>query len=109
MTADRLSWAILIIALVTLASRAVPFLFFRQSRAIPPRIVYIGRYLPPAIITIILVYSFKSVKLTTPPYGLPELAAACAVIFLHTVKRNFLLSILGGTLLYIALAQTMGA
>jgi branched-subunit amino acid transport protein AzlD len=109
MSPKQLFFAILIIALVTFFTRVFPFLFFRQNREIPPNIAYLGHYLPPAIITIILAYCFKSVRLNAAPYGLPELVAALTVVVLHLWRHNFLLSILGGTLLYIVLFQSMGA
>lgn len=39
------------------------------------------------------------------PHGIPEAAAVAAVILLHLWKRNNLLSILGGTVIYMVLLQ----
>ena len=107
MTGKTLILAILIIAAVTFFTRLFPFLFFRKGQRIPPLVSYIGRYLPPTIITIILVYSFKSTSLTVFPHGLPELIAAVFVILMQLWRHNFLISILGGTLLYMFLVQAI--
>ena len=107
MTGKTLVLAILIIAAVTFFTRLFPFLFFRQGQSIPPLVTYIGRFLPPAIITIILVYSFRSTTPAVFPHGLPELIAAGFVIIMHLWRRNFLISILGGTFLYMFLIQVV--
>ena len=105
MTGNTLLFAIIIIILVTFFTRLFPFLFFRKGQVIPPLISYIGRYLPPTIITIILVYSFKSTELMVYPYGLPELISAVFVILMQLWRHNFLISILGGTFLYMLFIQ----
>jgi branched-subunit amino acid transport protein AzlD len=105
MSVEKLTLTIIVIVLITFFTRVFPFLFFRKNQPIPPYILYIGRYLPPAIITIILVYSFKSVTIAAFPHGLPELIAAAFIIAIHAWKRNFLISILGGTLLYMLMVQ----
>ena len=53
MTHDLL--IVLIVALVTLATRALPFLLFAHGQ--PPRVVtYLGKTLPPAVMAILVVY-----------------------------------------------------
>ena len=107
MHGNTLVLAILVIVLATFFTRLFPFLFFRKGQAIPPVILYVGRYLPPTIITIILVYSFKSAELAAYPYGLPELIAAAFAVVMHLWLRNFLFSILGATILYMVLIQAV--
>ena len=98
--------AILAMGLVTLACRATPFLFFMRRR--PPAMVdFLQIYIPPMIMTVLVLGSFKSVKFTTPPYGIPELVSGLVVAGLHLWRRNTLLSILGGTALYMVLIRVM--
>ncbi|MDR1070670.1 MAG: AzlD domain-containing protein [Gracilibacteraceae bacterium] len=97
--------AIIIIALVTLGTRAFPFLVFRPGGAPPPAVLRISRRLPPAIITIIVVYCYRGLDLGAPGAALPQLAAGAAVALLHLWRHNFLLSILGGTGLYLLLLR----
>ena len=94
---------IAIMALVTAALRFLPFLLFRRKA--PAYVVYLGRVLPAALIGMLVVYCLKDVSLAEAPHGLPELIAGVAVVALQAWKRNPLMSILAGTLLYMALIQ----
>ena len=94
---------IAVMALVTAMLRFLPFLVFRKRT--PAYIVYLGSVLPAALIGMLVVYCLKDVSVFTVPHGLPEFIAAAAVVFLQAVKRNSLLSILGGTVLYMVLLQ----
>lgn len=106
------SRSVIIIALVavtTFATRAVPFVLFPAGRKIPKTVEYLGKVLPPAVIGMLVVYCFKSVSPLSFPFGLPELIASAAVVILHIWKRNNLLSIGTGTVLYMVLVQTVFA
>ena len=92
------------VALVTVALRALPFLLFR-GRAVPKLLRDLGTLLPPAILTVLIVYCLKAVHPMASPHGLPELIALAAVVGLHVWRRNALLSILGGTAVYMVLVQ----
>ncbi len=100
---------IAILSGVTILLRALPFLLFPAGRQTPRVILYLGRVLPSALIGMLVVYCLKSVQLSSFPFGLPELIAIAAVIALHVWKRNSLLSIGGGTLLYMLLVQLVFA
>lgn len=98
--------AVFAMGAVTYFLRALPFLFF--GRREPPALVaYIARYMPPVIMTILVLNSFKGLKLDRAPYGLPELGAALVVAALQAWKRNALLSIVGGTALYMTLIRLL--
>lgn len=94
-----------VMAAVTILLRFLPFLIFRADRPIPPYIVYLGHVLPPAIIGMLVVYCLKDTAVTAAPHGLPELIAALSVVALQVWKRNSLVSILSGTVLYMLLVQ----
>ena len=94
---------ILVMAGVTALLRFLPFLVFRKHT--PPYIAYLGRVLPPALIGMLVIYCFKDVSFAAAPHGLPELIAAACVVVLHVWKRNSLISILGGTGIYMLLVQ----
>ena len=97
--------AVLIVtmALVTALLRFLPFLIFRQNT--PAYIVYLGKVLPPAIIGMLVIYCLREINLTAFPFGLPEFTAALCVAALQVWKRNSLLSILVGTVIYMLLTQ----
>jgi branched-subunit amino acid transport protein AzlD len=96
---------ILLVAVTTLATRAIPFLLFPEGKQIPKAVQYLGQVLPPAVIGMLVVYCFKSVEITAAPFGLPEIIAGLVVVLLHVWKRNNLLSIGTGTVLYMVLVQ----
>ena len=96
---------IILIALTTLATRAIPFIVFPDGKKIPKAVEYLGKVLPPAVIGMLVVYCLKSVTPLEYPFGLPELIAGVVVAILHLWKRNNLLSIGIGTVLYMILIQ----
>ena len=96
---------ILTMAAVTALLRFLPFLVFRKST--PPYIAYLGRVLPPALIGMLVIYCFKDVNFAAAPYGLPELISALCIVGLQVWKRSSLISILGGTAIYMILVQVV--
>lgn len=94
-----------VVALVTLSTRALPFLLFRNHAKIPKIIPALGKVLPFAMMGLLVVYCLKSVSVVSYPFGLPELIAAAAVILLHRWKHQTLLSVGVGTILYMLLVQ----
>ena len=106
---DTVSSLIMIaaIAIATFATRAASFLVFPKGKEIPPKVVFIGKVLPPAIIGMLVVYGLRSTSVLAYPYGIPELIAGLTVVILHLWKRNIFLSIGAGTILYMILVQTI--
>ena len=96
---------IALVALTTFATRAIPFILFPAGKEIPRTVQYLGKVLPAAVIGMLVVYCFKSVNPLSFPFGLPELIAGAVVVLLHIWKRNNLLSIGTGTVLYMVLVQ----
>jgi len=106
-TTGRAIAAIAVMAVVTFLTRALPFLLFGHGNQVPRVVVYLGKYLPPAVIAMLIVYCLRGVSFSAPSGWLPSLIAAAAVVVLHLWKKNNLLSILGGTILYMVLVQTI--
>ena len=98
---------ILIMAGVTFFIRGLPFLLFPGNKKTPAYIMYLGKVLPFAIIGMLVVYCFKNVSIVSAPFGIPELIALVVIVILHVWKRNTLVSIGGGTLLYMFLVQVL--
>ena len=96
---------ILVATLVTAATRFLPFLIFGNGKKTPDIIVYLGKVLPYAIMGILVIYCLKNVSFLQSPFGIPELLGCAAVAILHIWKRNTLLSIGAGTVLYMLLVQ----
>ncbi|MBQ7800490.1 MAG: branched-chain amino acid transporter permease [Oscillospiraceae bacterium] len=89
----------------TMATRFLPFIVFSGSKPTPKFISYLGKALPAAIFGMLVVYCLKNVNLLAFSFGLPELIAIVFVVALHLWKRQMLLSIAGGTVLYMLLVQ----
>ena len=96
---------ILAVAVTTFATRVVPFLIFPKGKEIPPIIQYLGKVLTPAVIGMLVVYCLKSTSVLQAPHGIPEAIAVTVTAVLHVWKRNNLLSIGAGTILYMVLIQ----
>lgn len=96
---------IFLVALTTFATRVAPFLMFPKGKEIPKTIQYLGKVLTPAIIGMLVVYCLRNTVVLSAPHGIPELIAVVVVAVLHVWKRNNLLSIGVGTVLYMVLIQ----
>lgn len=106
-TVSHSALLVAVMSLVTILLRFLPFLVFRKK--VPPCITYLGRVLPPAIIGMLVIYCLKDTVITSAPFGLPELIAGVMVVLLQAWKRNALLSILCGTVVYMLLIQLVFA
>ena len=105
MTPMRAAAAIAVMALVTFLTRALSFLLFGRGGNPPRIILYLGQYLPPAVIAMLIVYCLRNMSFSAPAGWAPAVIASVAVAVVHVWKRNNMLSIVGGTLLYMALVQ----
>lgn len=98
-------FTIAVCALVTAALRFLPFLIFGENRKTPPVITYLGRVLPFSIMGMLVVYCLKDMTFSAAPFGIPEIIGCATVAGLHIWKRNTLLSIGIGTVVYMLLVQ----
>lgn len=98
-------WAIVIIAVVTRFLQFLPFWIFNGKRHRPAYIKYLGKILPYAMMSMLVVYSLRNVSVVTYPYGIPELICVLLVAILQYWRHNSLLSIASGTVLYMILVQ----
>lgn len=98
---------IAVMAGVTFLTRALPFLLFDRGQEPPKTILYLGRVLPPAVMAMLVVYCLRNVEFSSTPGWAPQLMVVAAVAVLHKWKHNTLLSIFGGTILYMLLVQTV--
>lgn len=96
---------ILLVAATTFATRVVPFLIFPKGKEIPDVVRYLGKVLTPAVIGMLVVYCLRSAPVVEAPHGIPEGVAVLVTAVLHVWKRNNLLSIGVGTVLYMVLIQ----
>lgn len=91
----------------TVITRFLPFVLFPQGKETPQYVEYLGRTLPYATMGLLVVYCLKGISLTESPFGLPEFIAVAVVAALHVWKKNSLLSIGTGTVIYMVLVQAV--
>ena len=70
----------------TMATRFLPFMIFNEKRTTPKYITYLGRVLPGAIFSMLIVYCLKNVNVTSYSYGLPELIAIIVTVLLQAER-----------------------
>ena len=107
MTTGQALAAIAVMAVVTFLTRALPFLLFDRGGEPPKVVLYLGRVLPPAVIAMLIVYCLRGVSFAAPGGWVPQLVSVAAVVILHLWRSNTLLSIFGGTILYMVLVQAV--
>ena len=98
--------ALTTILVITFGLRALPFAILEPLRG-SAFMGFLSRYMPVGIMTILVVYTLKDVSLGTGWHGLPEAIALVVTVGLHVWRRNALLSILGGTAVYVLLVNTV--
>lgn len=96
---------ILMVVLGTMATRFLPFIVFPSGKPTPKYIQFLGKFLPPAVFGMLIVYCLKNVDIFAGSHGIPELISIIVVVALHLWKKQMLLSIAGGTVCYMLLVQ----
>lgn len=107
MTTTQALLTVFICAGVTVFTRAVSFLLFPAGKPAPAFITWMSGQLPRAVMAMLLVYCLKDVSFAAMPNWLPTLAAVAVTAALHLWKRQMMLSIAGGTALYMLLIRLM--
>ncbi|MGI6145575.1 MAG: branched-chain amino acid transporter AzlD [Clostridia bacterium] len=96
---------ICMVTIGTIITRFLPFILFQGTKSNNSYISYLGRFLPYSAIGLLVVYCLRAVSFKTPTSWLPEAIAIICITVLHHWKENILLSIGGGTILYMVLVQ----
>lgn len=96
----------IICAIVIFSLRAFPFVLFSKKE--PPKFLrFIEKYIPPMVMAVLVVYCLKDVNVFSKPFGLPELIALLFTILSYLVKKNSMISIFGGTIIFMILSRIM--
>ena len=109
LTNGQAALIILAVSVGTVLTRSLPFWLFPEKKEPPKAVAYLGRVLPAAMMGLLVVYCLKGVQWTAAPHGVPEVVSVGVVAALHKWKGNVLLSIAGGTILYMLLVQVVFA
>lgn len=92
-------------ALASILTRALPFLLLSEKKPTPPMVRYLGNVLPAAVFGMLVVYCLKDTSFLSGNHGLPEITGVIVTAALHLRFRQMLLSIGGGTMIYMILIQ----
>ena len=103
MSTSMIFVTIFVSAAITFFLRALPFLVFRDGKKMPEKLVYLGKILPSAIIAVLIVYCLKDVSNNWVGMGIPKLIAVGVVAVSYIWKHSTFISILAGTVCYMAL------
>ncbi|MCQ2520481.1 MAG: AzlD domain-containing protein [Lachnospiraceae bacterium] len=98
---------VLVAAVVTLILRALPFVIFGGKRKMPAKIKIVADSLPPAVMAVLVVFCLKGDIITYGTTTVPALISCTFVVLVHLWKKNTLLSIFLGTVLYMVLIRVM--
>ena len=90
-------------SIVTIILRAIPFLIFNGKNQMPASVKKVVDALPPAIISVLVVYCVKDYVLVPGSETVAAFTAIIAVALVHLWKKNTLFSIALGTVIYMIL------
>lgn len=98
---------ILVASAVTFALRAVPFVIFGGKREMPKLIKTVADLLPAAIIAVLIIYCLKADLIALGMGTAASALGVITVVILHLWKRSILISIFGGTAVYMAMLHLL--
>jgi len=102
MNSDKSVLIIIIMSIVTIALRLLPFVVF-SSKKTPKLIAHLSKVLPSAVMAMLVIYCLKDINFTAASGFLPQLIASTVVVLSYLWKKNSLLSIVLGTTVFMIL------
>lgn len=98
-------WMLLIPAVITFLLRLVPFLLFGGRRQMSPLVEYLGETLPYTVMAALVVYCLKGLRMGISYENAAAVTAVAVVTVMHLWKKNTILSVVVGTVCYMALLR----
>ena len=92
------------ISLITFSTRLFPFLLFKGKKP-SSTIILLEKYIPPAIMMLLLIYCLKNISISIKPYGIPEILGVLIASMVQYKLKNPLISIFGATGFYMILIR----
>lgn len=96
---------ILVMGVMTLATRILPVLIFGRGNTVPDYVMYLGKVVPYTAMGLLIVYCLKDVQVLAAPHAIPEIIAMSVVVLSYLWKKNSIFSVVIGTALYMFLIQ----
>lgn len=84
--------------------RLLPFIIFANGK-LPKLVKFYEKYLPYSLMAILFCYCFASVKFSVYPHGFPEIITLIVITLLHIWKKNVMLSLFLGTVVFLILGR----
>lgn len=111
MTSQQQILTIAILALMTVLTRALPFIIFLEGKSrkkeTPKYIQYLGKALPLAVFGMLVVYCLKDVQWLQGVHGIPEVVGILTTAAVHVWRRQLFLSMAVGTAIYMILIRVL--
>lgn len=96
----------LLIGVVIFCERLFPSAVFSKRK--PGKLIHIfERYIPPLVMIGLLIYSLRDVRFASLTQWVPQFVALAFTIVTYLWKKNSLVSIFGGTIIYMILIRAM--
>lgn len=92
--------SIALLTLMSIATRALPFVFEKALKK-SPKMQILGNYLPPSIMLLLVAHCLEKTSFHQFPFGGCEIGALGLVVVLQLWRRNVCLSVFGGTSVYV--------
>ena len=93
-----------LIGLIVFCERLFPFAVFSKRK--PGKLIHIfERYIPPIVMIGLLIYSLRDVRFASLGQWVPQISAIIFTIVTYLWKKNSLVSIFGGTIIYMILIR----
>jgi branched-subunit amino acid transport protein AzlD len=105
MTLSQNIMTIIMVVIGTMTTRFLPFIMFPTNKTPPRYIQYLGKVLPSAVIGLLVIYCLKDVTFFSGNHGLPEMISIFCITIFYIWKKNTLVCIILGTIIYMTLVQ----
>ena len=104
--------------IATMLTRFIPFLVFRPGKPTPKYIMYLGKVLPAAVFSLLVVYCLRHIfyiqksvlgdwHFILSPDAAAQIISVIFTIAIHLWKKNMMWSIAAGTICYMILIRTL--
>jgi branched-subunit amino acid transport protein AzlD len=107
MTTVQIGVTVALVALTTAAIRFAPFLLFPNGKKVPDFVQWLGKQLPRAVMAMLVIYCLKDVSFSQTADWIPALVGVAVTAAVHVWKKQMILSISAGTIIYMVLLRLL--
>ena len=107
MTTVQIGVTVALVALTTAAIRFAPFLLFPNGKKVPDFVQWLGKQLPRAVMAMLVIYCLKDVSFLQAADWIPALVGVAVTAAVHVWKKQMILSISAGTIIYMVLLRLL--